>query len=133
MKNVAVIIVLSLSLFGVPSICSGEGQGPECGSHFGGKCRTVCKPNERWKHGTFLDCKEEEKCCIIGKTAAKSLKQISGQITAIDREEKSITVGGLTIMTDGSMLANLKEGDRVKVDYYSRGVHRAVFIFREVK
>ncbi|HWR59798.1 MAG TPA: hypothetical protein VN328_13005 [Thermodesulfovibrionales bacterium] len=51
---------------------------------------------------------------------------------AIDRAEKSITVGGITIMTDENMLANIKEGDRVKVDYYSRGVHRAIFIVREV-
>lgn len=29
------------------------------------------------------------------------------------------------------MRANMKEGDRVSVDYYSRGVHRAVFILQE--
>jgi hypothetical protein len=133
MKNVTAIIVLSLFLFGVASICSGEGQGPECGTHFGGKCRTVCGSNERWKHGAFVDCKEEEKCCIIGKSTAKRLKQISGQITAIDRNEKSITLGGITIVTDDKMLATLKEGDSVKVDYYSKGVHRAIFILREVK
>ncbi len=131
MKNVTAIIVISLFLFGVASICAGEGQGPECGTNFGGKCRTVCGSDERWKHGAFIDCKEDKKCCIIGKTSAKRLKQISGRITAINREEKSITVGGLTIMTNDNMLADLKEGDSVKVDYYSKGVHRAVIISRE--
>jgi len=36
-------------------------------------------------------------------------------------------------MANENMLVNLKEGDSVKVDYYSKGVHKAVFILREVK
>ncbi len=133
MKNARAIIVISLFLFGVASICSGEGQGPECSTHFKGKCRTVCGSNERWKHGAFIDCKEDEKCCVIGKTSAKRLRQISGEITAINREEKSITVGGIKISTDDKMLDDLKVGDSVRVDYYSKGVHRALVIFREIK
>ena len=133
MKNVIVTIVISLLVFGVTPICSGAEPGEECAAQFGGKCRTVCAPNERSKQGAFLDCSEKEKCCVSGKTSARHLKQISGQVTAIDRGEKSITVGGITILADEKMLANIKEGDKVKVDYYSRGVHRAIFILREVK
>jgi len=133
MKNVIVIIVMSLLVFGVIPICSGEESGEKCATQSGGKCKTVCAPNERSKQGAFLDCTKEEKCCVSGKTSARHLKQISGQVTAIDRGEKSITVGGITILADEKMLANIKEGDKVKVDYYSRGVHRAIFILREVK
>jgi hypothetical protein len=132
MKHVIVIIILSL-VFGVTPICSGVEPGEKCATQFGGKCRKVCAPNERSKQGAFLDCTEGEKCCVPGKTSAKHLKRVSGQVTAIDRGEKSITLEGITIIADEGMLANIKEGDRVTVDYYSRGVHRAVFIVREVK
>jgi len=133
MKHMVVIIVLSLLVFGVTPICSGAGPGEECATQFGGKCRTVCASNERSMQGAFLDCTEEEKCCVPGKTSAKHLKRVAGQVTAIDRGEKSITLEGITIMADEGMLSNIKEGDRVTVDYYSRGVHRAIFILREVK
>ena len=54
-------------------------------------------------------------------------------VTAIDRGEKSITLEGITILADEAMLANVKEGDRVTVDYYTRDVHRAISILQEVK
>lgn len=107
--------------------------GEECATQLGGKCRTVCAPNERVKQGTFSDCAKEESCCVPIKSSAKRLKHISGRVTAIDKVEKSITLEGMTILADEGMLANIKVGDRVTVDYYSRGVHRAVFILQEVK
>ena len=133
MKHVIVIIVLSLLAFGITPICSGAGPGENCATQFGGKCRTVCASTERSKQGAFLDCTEEEKCCVPGKTSTKHLKHISGQVTAIDRAEKSITLEGTTIMADEGMLANIKEGDRVTVDYYTRDVHRAISVVPEVK
>ncbi|HXX81286.1 MAG TPA: copper-binding protein, partial [Thermodesulfovibrionales bacterium] len=105
----------------------------ECTTQFEGKCRTVCTPNEMLKQGAFADCGEHEQCCVPRKSSAKQLKKVSGRITAIDRAEKSITLEGMTILADEGMFANIKVGDRVTVDYYSRGVHRAVFILQEVK
>lgn len=67
------------------------------------------------------------------KSSAKLLRQVSGQVTAVDREKKSITLEGITIRVDEEMLADIKEGDRVTVDYYTRDVHRAVSILPEVK
>jgi len=67
------------------------------------------------------------------KSSAKLLMQVSGQVTAVDREKNSITLEGITILADEAMLANIKEGDTVTVDYYTRDVHRAIFILPEVK
>ena len=67
------------------------------------------------------------------KSSAKLLRQVSGQVTAVDREKKSITLEGITIRVDEEMLADIKEGDRVTVDYYTRDVHRAISILPEVK
>jgi hypothetical protein len=106
--------------------------GEECATQFGGKCRTVCASNERSAQALF-GCAEKEKCCVPKKSSAKRIKQVSGRVTAIDRGEKSITLEGLTIIADEGMLANIQVGDTVKVDYYSRGVHKAIFILQEVK
>ena len=103
----------------------------ECVTQFGGKCRTVCASTERSAQATF-GCSEDEKCCIK-KSSAKKLKKVSGRVTAIDRGEKSITLEGMTITADEGMLAKIKVGDKVTVDYYSRGMHRAVFILQEVR
>lgn len=67
------------------------------------------------------------------KSSAKLLRQVSGQVTAVDREKKFITLEGITIRVDEEMLADIKEGDRVTVDYYTRDVHRAVSILPEAK
>ena len=67
------------------------------------------------------------------KSSAKLLRQVSGQVTAVDREKKSITLEGITIRADEEMLANIKEGDTVTVDYYTRDVHRAISVLPEVK
>ena len=67
------------------------------------------------------------------KSSAKLLMRVSGQVTAVDRENNSITLEGITIVADEEMLANIKEGDTVTVDYYTRDVHRAISILPEVK
>jgi len=120
--------ILVLALFPALAFASDE-----CVTLLGGKCRTACAPNERVKQDTFSDCAKDESCCVPIKSSAKKLKKVSGRVTAIDKVEKSITLEGITIMADEGMLANIKAGDRVTVDYYSRGVHRAVSIFQEVK
>ena len=67
------------------------------------------------------------------KTDSKHMREISGEVTDIDREEKTITVGGIIILVDEEMLANIKEGDRVTVDYVTRGTNRAVLIVPQQK
>jgi len=67
------------------------------------------------------------------KSSAKLLMRVSGQVTAVDREKNSLTLEGITIVADEAMLANIKEGDTVTVDYYTRDVHRAISIVPEVK
>ena len=103
----------------------------ECVTQFGGKCSKVCASHEKPAQA-LLGCSENEKCCIK-KTYAKKLKKVSARVTAIDRTENSITLGGIMILADEGMLANIKVGDRVTVDYYSRGENKALFILPEVK
>ena len=105
----------------------------QCVTQFGGKCKATCASNERSQQGASLGCAEDQKCCLPGKSSAKKLKRVSGRITAIDSAEKSITLEGITITADEAMLANIKVGDRVTVDYYSRGSHKAIVISQEVK
>jgi len=107
--------------------------GDECATQLKGKCKTDCAPNERSVQGVPPSCTANEKCCVPKKSSAKKLKRVSGMVTAIDRGEKSITLEGITILADEAMLANVKEGDRVTVDYYTRDVHRAISILQEVK
>ena len=64
-------------------------------------------------------------------SGAKHLRQVSGEVTAVDTEKKTITVGGLTILVDEEILAGIKEGDRVTVDYITRGMHRAINIMQQ--
>ena len=118
--------VLVLVLFPALAFASDE-----CATQFKGKCRDVCTSGEKPAQAIF-GCSKNEKCCIK-KSSAKKLKRVSGRVTAIDRGEKSITLEGITLRADEAMLASIEVGDRVTVDYYSRGVHRAVFIMREVK
>ncbi|HXX53665.1 MAG TPA: hypothetical protein VEI28_03745 [Thermodesulfovibrionales bacterium] len=120
--------VLVLVLFPALAIAS-----EECATQSGGKCRTVCEQNEMLKQGTFSDCLNTQQCCVPRKSSAKQLKKVSGRVTAIDRTQQSITLEGLTILADEGMLANVKVGDKVTVDYYSRATHKAIFILREVK
>lgn len=118
--------VLILALFPALAFASDE-----CTTQLKGKCRAVCTSDERPAQAIF-GCSENEKCCIK-KSSGKKLKRVSGRVTAIDRREKSITLEGITLIADEGMLANIKEGDRVTVDYYSRGVHKAIFVLQEVK
>jgi len=80
-----------------------------------------------------------EEAAVTGKekekktTGQKKLKQVSGEVTAIDMETKSILVEGITIIADEKMLADIKVGDRVTVDYITKGMNTAISIMRELK
>lgn len=120
MKGMMVIVAVSFFVVGVASVSSGERPCQKSLTNATTAETEIC-PEE-----TPLPDKEK-------KTVSKRLrlKQVTGRITAVDREEKSIAVGGVTIMVDEKKLGNLKEGDKIKVDYYSKGVNRAVIIQRE--
>jgi len=66
MKNVTVIIVLSLLVFGVTSICSGAGPARNALLNWR-KCRAVCVPNERWKQGAFLTAQKKRNVASPGR------------------------------------------------------------------
>jgi plastocyanin len=36
----------------------------DCASQLGGKCKEVCAPNETAEQGAFIDCTEQQKCCV---------------------------------------------------------------------
>jgi plastocyanin len=36
----------------------------ECVNQLGGKCRSACAPGEKPEQGAFIDCAEQEKCCV---------------------------------------------------------------------
>jgi Cu/Ag efflux protein CusF len=66
------------------------------------------------------------------KSSEKKLMQVSGEVTAVNRETKSITVGGVSIIVDdNSLLANIKEGDSLTVEYTNIGGNRAFSITPE--
>jgi len=67
------------------------------------------------------------------QTDAKHMREVSGEVTAIDRDGKTITVGGIIILVDEEMLSDIKEGDTVTVDYFTRGMNKAVLIMPEQK
>ena len=58
MRWVLVLVVFPAMVF----------AGEDCATQLGGKCRTVCAPNEKAEQGAFLDCAENEKCCITIET-----------------------------------------------------------------
>lgn len=66
-------------------------------------------------------------------TDQKELWQVSGEVTAIDTEAKSIMVNGITIIVDEKMLADIKVGDRVTVDYITKGMNTAISVMPEVE
>ena len=61
----------------------------------------------------------------------KKVKKITGEVTAIDLKAKSLTVGGITIIADEKMLADIKMGDKVTVKYITRGMNTAISITPE--
>ncbi len=126
MKKFAVVLAISLLVFGATSIYSQVGPGEESPSLSPGLTAT---PDPELTPDVVTTPADKKKV----KTSSRRLKQVSGQITAIDREGKSITVGGITVRTDENTLSNLKEGDSVTVDYVSKGMHKAIVILREVK
>jgi plastocyanin len=36
----------------------------ECVAQLGGKCRRACEPNEKSEQGAFIDCTDEDECCV---------------------------------------------------------------------
>ncbi len=74
-------------------------------------------------------------------TGQKKIKQVSGEVTAIDLVKKSIIVEGITLYivegitteADADMFADIKVGDRVTVDYITKGVNTAISIIREMR
>lgn len=36
----------------------------DCATQLRGKCKGVCAPNETAEQGAFIDCAEQEKCCV---------------------------------------------------------------------
>ena len=55
----------------------------ECATQLGGKCRTVCAPNEKSEQGAFLDCTEKEKCCVPNQ--AQKASATSSPMVLIDQ------------------------------------------------
>ena len=55
----------------------------ECATQLGGKCRTVCAPNEKPEQGAFLDCTEKEKCCVPDSASKTSVT--SSPLVLIDQ------------------------------------------------
>jgi len=55
----------------------------ECATQLGGKCRTVCAPNERSEQGAFIDCTEKEECCV--PTQAQKPSVASSPVVLIDQ------------------------------------------------
>ncbi len=129
MKKTTVIIMGALLVFSAASLCYGSEAGDSPSLGIGLSPESYSVPTA--EGNSTQD--EKKKDAKKKKSSSRRLKQISGRITAIDRAEKSITVGGLTIITDERTLAGLKEGDNVRVDYYSKGVHRAIIVSREFK
>lgn len=70
--------VLVLMLFPALALAS-----EECATQLGGKCRTVCAPNEKAEQGAFLDCTEKEKCCIPAQ--AQKTSNASSPVVLIDQ------------------------------------------------
>ena len=81
------------------------------------------------KETSTVTSQEKEKKKKV--TSYKKVKKITGEVTAIDLEAKSLIVGGVTIIADEKMLADIKRGDRVKVKYITRGMNTAISITPE--
>jgi predicted RNA-binding protein len=88
-----------------------------------------------------FDVGTSEAAAVTKTTGEKKIKQVSGEVTAIDLEKKSIMVEGITIYivegitteADENMLADIKVGDRVTVDYITKGMNTAISIMRELR
>jgi plastocyanin len=70
--------ILILVLFPALALAS-----EECATQLGGKCRTVCAPNEKSEQGAFLDCTEKEKCCVPNQ--AQKASATSSPMVLIDQ------------------------------------------------
>jgi plastocyanin len=51
----------------------------ECASQLGGKCKELCSPNETAEQGAFIDCAEQQKCCVL-KEAPKTSASASAVV-----------------------------------------------------
>ena len=64
-------------------------------------------------------------------SSAKKIKEVSGVVTSVNAAAKNVTVQGITIAANESMLSDIRVGDRVMVKYVTRGRHEAVIIIRQ--
>jgi hypothetical protein len=64
-------------------------------------------------------------------TGHKKIKQVSGEVTALDVEATTLIVEGITIKADKKMLSDIKVGDKVTVKYFTKGGNVAVLIIRQ--
>ncbi len=80
-----------------------------------------------------FDVGTSEVAAVTKTTGQKKIKQVSGEVTAIDMGKKSIIVEGITTEADEKMLADIKVGDRVTVDYITKGMNTAISIMRELR
>lgn len=88
-----------------------------------------------------FDIGTSEVAAVTKTTGQKKIKHVSGEVTAIDLGKKSIIVEAITIyMVKGitteeteKMLSNIKVGDKVTVDYITKGINTAVSIMRELR
>lgn len=44
----------------------------DCATQLGGKCRDACAPHEAAEQGAFIDCAEQQKCCVQKETPKTS-------------------------------------------------------------
>ena len=64
-------------------------------------------------------------------SSAKKIKEVSGVVTSVDAAAKYVTVQGVTIAANESVLSDIRVGDKVMVKYVTRGKHVAVLIIRQ--
>ena len=77
----------------------------DCGTQLGGKCRGVCAPNEKAEQGAFLDCKEEEKCCV--PVEAPKAAAASSPVVLID--QMAFSPGVVTVKTGSEVVWKNKD------------------------
>ncbi len=44
----------------------------DCATQLGGECKSVCAPNQVAEQGAFIDCTEQQKCCVPKETTKAS-------------------------------------------------------------
>jgi hypothetical protein len=90
-----------------------------------GDTDSLTTPNKESKP---VDDKQKKK----KKSSSQNIKQVAGEVKAIDMKAKTITVEGIAMATeDEKMLSSFKVGDKVTAKYVTRGRHIAISVVRE--